>query len=64
MTVTYSDGSNIKWPLTQTDQGQHLKIAPKKITWLVLENLIKSDAPSPFPALTQLEVHGKEWYED
>ena len=32
----------------------------KGITWVRLEELIKADDPSPFPALTQIEVYGTE----
>ena len=35
-------------------------IVRKNITWLKLENLIQSDDPSPFPALTQIAVYGTE----
>ena len=28
------------------------------ITWLKFGKLIKADDPSPFPALTQIEVYG------
>ena len=30
------------------------------ITWLSFGKLIKADDPSPFPALTQIEVYGVE----
>jgi hypothetical protein len=30
------------------------------ITWLKFGQLIKADDPSPFPALTQMEVYGVE----
>ena len=30
------------------------------ITWIKLGTLIKAEDPSPFPALTQIEVYGKE----
>ena len=34
-------------------------IKKQGITWLKLGELIKADDPSPFPALTQIEVYGK-----
>ena len=32
----------------------------KKISWLEMSNMIKADDPSPFPALSQLEVYGTD----
>ncbi len=32
----------------------------KNISWIRLKDLIKSEDPSPFPALTQIEVYGTE----
>ena len=46
-TFTFSDGT------TETVSME------KGITWLKLSNLIKADDPSPFPALTHIEVYGK-----
>lgn len=60
VTVRFSDGTAIACGLEKTDLGQEILIQPKKITWIQLEKLIASDEPSPFPALTQFEVYGKE----
>ena len=35
-------------------------IEKKNIRWIKLGKLIKADDPSPFPALTQIEVYGTE----
>ena len=32
----------------------------KTVEWLKLGELIKADDPSPFPALTQIEVYGTD----
>ena len=32
----------------------------KRVIWLTFDRLIKADDPSPFPALSQIEVYGKE----
>lgn len=32
----------------------------KQITWLEMHDMKKSDDPSPFPALSQIEVYGRE----
>ena len=36
-----------------------MPIPEKEITWLELCNLIKAEDPSPFPALSQIEVYGR-----
>lgn len=66
-TITFSDGTEEKVALTKTGGPQEFSISRKGITWLKLGNLIKADDPSPFPALTQIEVYGTEaveWRED
>ena len=46
--------------LKKTDAGQEITFPKKRLTWLRLEQLIKSDEPSPFPALTQIQVFGRD----
>lgn len=60
VTVHFSDGSLLEWRLMKTGRGQSLEIEKRKVEWLQLENLVQSEEPSPFPALTQLEVYGVE----
>ena len=59
-TVEFSDGSSMVLDLEKTDGAQEFTFEEKKISWLVLKDLIKADDPSPFPALTQIEVFGTE----
>ena len=59
-TLTFSDGTAEIIPLTKSYDPQCFKIEKKGITWLKLGNLIKADDPSPFPALTQIEVYGTD----
>jgi len=62
-TMTFSDGSVMKLPMEKKAGEPHVfSVNPPKegITWLRLGELIKADDPSPFPALTQLEVYGAE----
>ncbi len=59
-TLCFSDGSSILWPLEKNRFGQVLTFPQKRIQWIRICNLIKADDPSPFPALTQLEVYGTE----
>lgn len=60
VTVKFSDESQFGWDLLKTDKAHVIKLKQREVTWLELCNLIKSDDPSPFPALTQLEVYGTE----
>lgn len=57
-TLTFSDGSSLECPLEKTRFGQVITFEAKKITWVEIGNLIKADDPSPFPALSQMEVYG------
>ncbi len=60
VTLTFSDGSAIDWKLENRYRfAQVLEFDKKQITWVKLSNLIKADDPSPFPALSQLEVYGR-----
>ena len=59
-TVHFSDGTDFTANFVKTGSAQSFKIPEKTISWLTLDTLIKADDPSPFPALTQLEVYGTE----
>lgn len=58
--LTFSDGSIEHINLQKTGKGQYFKIAPRNVEWIKLSNLIMSDEPSEFPALSQIEVYGVE----
>lgn len=60
VTFRFSDGSKIKWDLEKSDKAHILGFEEKTIEWLTFSDLIKSDDPSPFPALSQIEVYGYE----
>jgi len=60
ITVSYSDGTTMIFNMEKTHKGQSFSFPKKEITWLRLSHLIKADEPSPFPALSQLEVYGNE----
>jgi len=60
VTLRFSDGSVAIWPLEKSRFHQILTFPQKRISWVELGNLIKADDPSPFPALTQLEVYGTD----
>lgn len=59
-TLSFSDGSSEEIHMEKSSKPHVFSIVRKKITWLKLEKLIKSDEPSPFPALTQIAVYGME----
>ena len=59
-TFTFSDGSELVMTLEKKDGPQEITFPEKTITWLELDRLIKADDPSPFPALIQIEVYGRE----
>ena len=59
-TVTFSDGSVEVLQFWKTDRCQYFAIAPRTVQWLTFDNLIKAEDESPFPALTQIEVYGKD----
>ena len=58
--ITFSDGSEMQLPMEKSVLPHTFTFEKKTITWLEMGDLIKADDPSPFPALTQIEVYGKE----
>lgn len=60
VTLTFSDGSSLEWKLEKSRLPHTITFPAKKITWVKLEKLIKADDPSPFPALSQIEVYGRD----
>ena len=60
VTFRFSDGSTLVWQLEKTDKAHEIKFEKKEVEWLELGDLVKADDPSPFPALSQIEVYGVE----
>ena len=61
ITVSFSDGTSMDWKLQDHYRfAQTLKFEKKNVSWVKLGNLLKADDPSPFPALSQIEVYGKD----
>ena len=56
--LTLSDGSKQVLRLQKTAEPQTFPLGGRRIRSLTLGDLVKSDDPSPFPALRQLEVYG------
>ena len=59
-TFSFSDGSELVMSLEKKDGPQEITFPEKTVTSLSLDRLIKADDPSPFPALIQIEVYGKD----
>lgn len=60
VTLRFSDNETMVCDLVKTGAGQAITFEKRTVRWVRLEQLIKSDEPSPFPALTQFEVYGTE----
>lgn len=58
--LTFSDGETVTLPLAKTGAGQSFALAPREVEWVRLHSLVKADDPSPFPALTQIELWGRD----
>ncbi len=58
VTLIFSDGSTLVCPVEKDRFAQTYTFAKKQIQWVKISELIKADDPSPFPALTQLEIYG------
>ena len=56
---TFSDGSVEVVKMEKSTKPHVFELEKKGITWVKLSNLVKADDPSPFPALTQIEVYGR-----
>lgn len=54
-----ADSEELVFHLEKSDQPQYRSIEARKLRRCTLCKLIKADDPSPFPALTQLEVWGR-----
>lgn len=59
--VALSDGAVIDFPLEKTGERQFIDLGGRRARWLRLQNLVKSDDPSAFPALRQWEVFGHDY---
>lgn len=60
VTLTFSNGEKEIWSLEKSDKPHVLNLGEKQLEWLTFGELIKADDPSPFPALTQIEVYGRD----
>jgi hypothetical protein len=56
----FSDGTGIDLHLEKTGNVQEFVFPERNVTWVKLAKLVKNDDASPFPALTQWAVYGRE----
>lgn len=59
VSFSFSDGSGLEWELQKGGMAQEIRFEEKQISWLEMHDMKKSDDPSPFPALSQIEVYGR-----
>lgn len=60
VTFSFSDGSSFDWALKKQTLPHEITFSPKRVKSLTMHDMKKAEDPSPFPALTQLEVYGRE----
>ena len=58
--LRFSDGSVETVKLEKRAGGQEFLLEEKTVEWVQLEQMQKADDPSPFPALTQIKIYGRE----
>ncbi len=59
-TLEFSDGSAVRLFMEKTGNWQSFPFIPRTISWVTLKELKKSVGESPFPALTQWRIFGKD----
>lgn len=60
VSVTFSTGMTRRFQTAKSNARQAFALPETRLSWLRLHSLVKADDPSPFPALTQLEVMGRD----
>ncbi|WP_037078288.1 discoidin domain-containing protein [Neorhizobium vignae] len=60
VSVTFSNAETACFSLVKTGAAQCFPVREQTVEWIRLHSLIKADDPSPFPALTQIEIWGRE----
>ena len=59
VSFSFSDGSQLTLNMEKSDASHELVFDEKRISWLEMHDMKQSDDPSPFPALSQIEVWGR-----
>lgn len=58
-TLEFSDGSKEIIFLNKVHTPQKFIFSKRKVKWVKFQELIQDNDPSPFPALTQIDIYGK-----
>lgn len=60
VSFSFSDGSELEMKMEKSEKPHEILFDVRKVTWVEMHDMKKSEEPSPFPALTQIEVYGRE----
>lgn len=60
LNFTFSDESTLEMKMEKSTLPHEITFPSKQVSWVEMNRMIKSDEPSPFPALTQIEVYGRD----
>jgi hypothetical protein len=58
--VSFSNGETMQLPLQKSGAAQRFAIPERRVEWVRLHSMVKADDPSPYPALSQIEVWGRD----
>lgn len=58
VTFLFSDGSSEVVQMEKSEKPKKFAITKNQITWVKMKDMKKGNDPSPFPALSQIEVYG------
>lgn len=58
VTLTFSNGDSETFQTIKTSSGQQFEFSPRQVSTVTFHQLLKGEDPSPFPALTQIELFG------
>lgn len=56
----FSDESGMEMQMEKSMLPHEITFPSRRVRWVEMNHMVKSDDPSPFPALTQIEVYGRE----
>lgn len=56
----FSDESGLEMQMEKSMLPHEITFPSRCVRWVEMNHMVKSDDPSPFPALTQIEVYGRE----
>lgn len=60
VSFTFSDGSSMDMRMEKSERPHELLFEKRVVSWVEMHDMKKSEDPSPFPALSQIEVYGWE----